>query len=647
MKAISQKPSRAAARVGKPRSNGSLATLLAPGKIQYATWLSDGLLLLSGTCTVDASSRWSAVVQGQDVTFRAEALAYGGPRDNDVEGHQSVLILVHCESNQCVSHGTQRLVLGTNRGAVAFDLAALPAALTDVRTLLRESVAGLDIDTRSRVMEFLVSGVSDRLAGSSAAAPSMALYAAREALRERLPVPGSHHRHLLGGSIDSFFAVAPNSFYVRGWIASTDSPLARVSAVSPEGCRTEILDRLHGHCRPDLNGLYGRVSRDGEVRKFGFICHFETKAPSYLDDGWLIEAVNAAGDEVELQVPAIERNLIAVRNTLLGDVNFGSDADLCLLTEHIAPALLRVQQRHADTICVERVIQYGTPPVNPSVSLIIPLYGRLDFLEQQIAQFVHDPELQQADLIYVLDSPELSTALEFIAPRLEWLYHVPFRVVVLKSNVGYSGANNAGAALAHSPLLVLLNADVLPDAPGWLGKMAAFYESKPAIGALGLKLLYEDEALQHAGMYFYQDEGTGHWRNEHYYKGLHRCLPPANVTRPVPAVTGACLMIAADLYRQLGGLSGQYVQGDYEDSDLCLRLLDIGRENWYLADVELYHLEGQSYPAELRRLTCHYNRWLQSHLWGHVIEKCMAKAIPATAAIESALRLNKPAVRRR
>ena len=41
-----------------------------------------------------------------------------------------------------------------------------------------------------------------------------------------------------------------------------------------------------------------------------------------------------------------------------------------------------------------------------------------------------DPELRQADLIYVLDSPELFPLLEFMAPRLEWLYHVPFRVVV-------------------------------------------------------------------------------------------------------------------------------------------------------------------------------------------------------------------------
>src|SRR4030095_5707952 len=99
---------------------------------------------------------------------------------------------------------------------------------------------------------------------------------------------------------------------------------------------------------------------------------------------------------------------------------------------------------------------------------------------------------------------------------------------------------------------------------------------------------------------FYREPASGVWRNEHYYKGLHRSLAAANVARRVPGVTAACLMIAADCYRQLGGLNGCYVQGDYEDSDLCLRLIEAGYENWYLSAIDLYHLEGQSYPSEIR-----------------------------------------------
>ena len=86
------------------------------------------------------------------------------------------------------------------------------------------------------------------------------------------------------------------------------------------------------------------------------------------------------------------------------------------------------------------------------------------------------------------------------------------------------------------------------------------------------------------------------WDNMHYFKGQHRSLPAANVARQVPAVTGACMMVERELYERMGGLSHRYLQGGYEDSDFCLRLIDEGREHWYMPGAELYHLEDQSYP---------------------------------------------------
>ncbi len=155
-------------------------------------------------------------------------------------------------------------------------------------------------------------------------------------------------------------------------------------------------------------------------------------------------------------------------------------------------------------------------------------------------------------------------------------------------------------------------------------KLREFYDATPQIGALGPKLLYEDESIQHAGMYFARDAEYRHWENQHYFKGFSRSLPAANVSRPVPAVTGACLMVERALFDQVGGLSSQYVQGGYEDSDLCLRLIEAGRRNWYLAGVELYHLEAQSFPIHVRS-TNRYNAWLQTHLWNDRIEQTMAE----------------------
>jgi GT2 family glycosyltransferase len=232
------------------------------------------------------------------------------------------------------------------------------------------------------------------------------------------------------------------------------------------------------------------------------------------------------------------------------------------------------------------------------------------------------------DLIYVLDSPELERNLRDFAAQLYRLYRLPFRCIFLDHSSGFAGANRAGVGEARGDLLLLLNSDILPNGPGWLEKLVDFYKGKENIGALGPKLLYPDGSLQHAGMFFDLPGDTalaGLWRNAHYFKGFAGDLPAANVVRPVPALTGACLMISRDLWAQTGGFSDIYIQGDHEDSDLCLRLLEGGRENWYLPEVELYHLEGQSYPGSMRQAMALYNRWLHTRMWGEQITAVMER----------------------
>ena len=132
-------------------------------------------------------------------------------------------------------------------------------------------------------------------------------------------------------------------------------------------------------------------------------------------------------------------------------------------------------------------------------------------------------------------------------------------------------------------------------------------------------------------MFFRRRVQSTFWVNDHYFKGLHREFPAASLSRTVPGVTGACMMVDRTVFDQAGGFSGSFVRGDFEDSDFCLRLIERGLENWYYADVALYHLEGQSYEAPLRIQASRYNAWLQSHVWGHRIEALMARfATPAS-----------------
>jgi GT2 family glycosyltransferase len=616
----------------KRTANRFVSTGGLPGCVDYASWLSDDLLLISGWFQAREELPVEAylVLDGLSIPIEVRYTSYHRP---DIPGADLQIgkILTACLSRPRLGlEALGRLVV--RAGDTTVDLAPpeVADALINLQTFIERSIMPLGTQERAGVMELLDATVAG-YQGAGSLRLSRSVFEIREAIRERLPHGIISPAHSQGLHIDTMLAVGPQSFYIKGWMRDEEAAITRLTAVSPEGCRTEILEGLFRFARPDVEQFYGASTSKQLTAKSGFIAFFETKAPSCLLNGWILEMRNAASIAVESTVPAVIRDPTAVRDAILSDLLRERRAKDSLLGKHTFPAISRLQEYSQRSVNVDRVLQYGAPVDAPEVSIVVPLYSRVDYLEHQMAQFVHDPQIAQTDLIYVLDSPELADDLEIAAAKLFRLYRIPFRLVVLDQNGGFSAANNAGVALGQGRLLLLLNSDVLPDKPGWLGKLTAFYDSTPGIGALGAKLLYEDDSLQHAGMYFFRNDLTAMWENEHYFKGFHRSLPAANMLRPVPAVTAACMLLDRALYQRLGGLRGIYVQGDYEDSDLCLRLIEAGYENWYLPTAELYHLEGQSYPGTLRQLTGQYNLWVHTSLWDEQIKTIMACYEDATS----------------
>ena len=257
------------------------------------------------------------------------------------------------------------------------------------------------------------------------------------------------------------------------------------------------------------------------------------------------------------------------------------------------------------------------------MSIVVPIYGRSDFIEFQLAQFANDPAMAGQELIYVIDDPSIYDAVRVAAIDLYGCYALPFTLVYGHRNAGFAVATNLGAAQAGGEYLLLLNSDVLPRTPGWLPALVAAHRAHDA-GAVAPKLLYEDGGVQHAGMRFYRlPVWGGLWVNDHPLKGLPNA--PATATIPCDALTGACLLLRTDIFRALGGLSEDYIIGDFEDSDLCLKLLRTGRRNHLVQAVELYHLERQSQntigQTDWRTNLTLYNCWLHNDRWNDDIER--------------------------
>ncbi len=605
--------------------------------VELATWLTESDLLLIGTLSAPAAA-----------ALDRRAGAAGQPR-------LMILPSRRGESDVAISRVLVCWpVLGvlpptaSTTGSPAIKIAADEVARRSVSTrdFAREGLAWHDPRTRGEALEFVLATTALRVPerrraqrGGVALALdrevqfSGALHLLREGLRERLPVsitPGGPV-----AVIDAVARIDRDAFFIRGRVGVGASRIVRVTAVSPEGARVELLERAFWY---DVTGL-----KDGQGASAwrGFAVYF-TCNPSLRLGGWLVELATVAGDQLEVGAPHVATGPVDVIRIILEDLDVEQLPATRLRTTQVVPAVRRLQRARERAVTLETIKQFGTPPFAPEVTVIVPLYRRIDLIEHQLMQFANDPGMQPADLIYVLDSPELKQELFDTACRLFPLYGQPFRVAVVSANVGFARANNLGASIARGRLILLLNSDVFPEMPGWLDAMVRFYDSLANAGAVGPKLLYEDGTIQHAGMYFERLSDTQPWSNEHYFKGMHRDLPAASRSRPVSAVTGACLMVAKDLYLSTGGLSGDYIQGDFEDSEFCLRLLESGHQNWYFADVALYHLEASSYEPERRRLHDGFNRWLHTHLWG---EQLSALGGPGTARIAAApLSLNLTAV---
>lgn len=499
----------------------------------------------------------------------------------------------------------------------------LPTVSQDLAAVLREGLSAASISDRTNALTFLVA----QLAAGDRELPrphSDALVIARNILRERGPAALVEPGRPPSAEVEVLARVDDRSFYVRGWIGFDGNELERVTLVSPEGQSVDVTPAMFRYSRPDVANFYGRSA---DAADLGFAALCISTGSSVQCAGWLLDVETMSGEHLEARCPTAVDEPHAVRDLLLADLALERTPGQALRAHHLAPALGRVQERLGAAVRITRVEQFGVAPDDPEISIIVPLYRRIDFVEHQLAQFVHDPEMAAVDLVYVLDSPEHERELVAQCERLARHYRLAFRVAISSSNGGFSIANNLGVSLACGRLLLLMNSDVLPDRPGWLSALVRFHDSRPDPGAVGPKLVYEDESLQHAGMYFDRPAGSRVWFNEHYYKGLHRSFPAANVSRPVPAVSAACLMMRTELYRHMGGLRGIFVQGDHEDSDLCLRLRELGHEIWYAADVELYHLEGQSYPSAERHAMNEFNRWLHTHLWNSRIEALMASTV--------------------
>jgi GT2 family glycosyltransferase len=225
--------------------------------------------------------------------------------------------------------------------------------------------------------------------------------------------------------------------------------------------------------------------------------------------------------------------------------------------------------------CAERL----RPVAAPLVSVIIPVYDNWGATEQCLASVLCcDPEI--AIEVIVVDDASADETPEKLA-RLPGV-----NVVRNQVNVGFVHGCNRGAAIARGRYLFFLNNDAQLHADS-IAALVRRIERDDSIGIAGSKLVYPDGTLQEAGGIIWSD---GFAWNYGYSDNVDR--PEYNFARDVDYVSGAALLVRAELFRELGAFDERYAPAYYEDADLCFAARVHGMRVVYEPSSVVTHYEG-------------------------------------------------------
>jgi GT2 family glycosyltransferase len=441
--------------------------------------------------------------------------------------------------------------------------------------------------------------------------------------------------------VDVVFWTEAGNVFVIGWIDDYASPLASLGLMLHETLlgATDVRPRCR---REDAERTVGA----GPGRLLGFWSVFRARTDVPPEDVRLVLMTGTEQQAITVGVQRVtDEHLRAMALEYLATASYWGHMQVEAF-DHLDGGMGEALIRLNNSICRQFAggafcRRFGARATRPAASVVVCLYGKVEYMFLQAALFTAGDDLRDVEFIYVSNSPELAERLMKEAALATRIYGLAITLVILPGNVGFGMANNIAVQYAQSDRIILLNPDVFPRERNWARVHAALVETLPAeqTRLFGVPLFYDDGSLMHGGMYFELDEGFSVRadgvrrrelaRVEHYGKGAPPDTERFLRARPVPAVSGAFMSVSRDWFETLGGFSSDYVFGHYEDADLCLRSLAAGTEVW-MHPVPFWHMEGKgSSRRPMHEGGSLVNRWYFTRTWAGVLRDGLLGPAPA------------------
>ncbi|MFO1424441.1 MAG: glycosyltransferase [Candidatus Competibacteraceae bacterium] len=264
-------------------------------------------------------------------------------------------------------------------------------------------------------------------------------------------------------------------------------------------------------------------------------------------------------------------------------------------------------------------VQYQLPETLPLVTLIIPTRNGFKLLNRCVKSILEKTSYPNYEIIIINNNSDDLKTINY----LQNLSELPkIRILDYPYPFNYSAINNMAVNHACGELIGFLNNDMEVINADWLTEMIS-HALRPEIGAVGARLWYKNDTLQHGGVVL----GIGGVAN-HAHKGLVKGDPGyvgrAILIQNFSAVTGACLVLRKDCFMAVSGFNEEQLAVTFNDVDLCLKLIKSGFRILWTPYAELYHYESASrgYDNTIEKITQskkeiaymreQWNEWLMS-----------------------------------
>jgi glycosyltransferase involved in cell wall biosynthesis/2-polyprenyl-3-methyl-5-hydroxy-6-metoxy-1,4-benzoquinol methylase len=388
--------------------------------------------------------------------------------------------------------------------------------------------------------------------------------------------------------------LAPNALY---WIAKTvqDNPAVQL-IYSDEDKMNLQGQRYAPYFKPDWNPEL--------LLSHNFICHlgvyktdrvkglggFDSNFDGAQDYDLVLRYIENLKPEQIVHIPRILYHWRAVIGSTANGVHEKPYAEV-LIAKAVRAALDR-RQRPAEVLVHSQLpgalrVRYLLPESLPLVSIVIPTRNGFNLLRRCVESIFAKTSYPNFELLIIDNGSDELAALRYLQ-RL----HKDSRVTVIQddSPFNYSALNNKAVAQANGDIIALLNNDLEVINDDWLTEMVS-HAIHPEVGAVGAKLYYPDDTIQHAGVIVGLGGVAGH-SHKHFPRDNPGICGRLLLTQNLSAVTAACLVLRKEVFDAVGGLDGNNLSVAFNDVDFCLRIQEMGYYNVWTPYAELYHYES-------------------------------------------------------